>query len=108
MHVTALELTTIPITQFFDDVREGDAYLNNCPYTGATHHADITVCVPVFCDGEPMFWALSRSHHADIGAPIPSTYLPEAATIYEEGMHFPCVRIQEDYADKRTSSACAG
>ena len=100
VHVIALELTTMPITEFFDDIEEGDAYINNCPYTGATHHADITVCVPVFCDGEPLFWALSRSHHADIGAPIPSTYLPEAATIYEEGVHLPCVRVQENFTDK--------
>ena len=99
VHVTALELTTEPITRFFDDIKEGDAYLNNCPYTGGTHHADITVCVPVFYKGEPMFWALSRSHHADIGAPIPSTYLPEAATIYEEGMHFPCLRVQREFRD---------
>lgn len=101
VHVTALELTTRPISEFFDDIREGDAFLNNCPYTGGTHHADITVCVPVFCGGEPLFWALSRSHHADIGAPIPTTYLPNAKTIYEEGMHFPCVRVQEGYKDKR-------
>ena len=87
-------------SRFFDDIEEGDAYINNCPYTGATHHADITVCVPVFCDGEPLFWALSRSHHADIGAPIPSTYLPQAATIYEEGVHLPCVRVQENFKDK--------
>ena len=100
VHVIALELTTMPITEFFDDIKEGDAYINNCPYTGATHHADITVCVPVFCGGEPLFWALSRSHHADIGAPIPSTYLPEAATIYEEGVHLPCVRVQENFKDK--------
>ena len=100
VHVIALELTTMPITEFFDDIKEGDAYINNCPYTGATHHADITVCVPVFCDGEPLFWALSRSHHADIGAPIPSTYLPQAATIYEEGVHLPCVRVQENFKDK--------
>lgn len=101
VHVSALELTTMPLTEFFDDIKEGDAFINNCPYTGATHHADITICVPVFCDGEPMFWTLARAHHADIGAPIPSTYLPEAATIYEEGMHFPCVRIQENYRDKQ-------
>jgi N-methylhydantoinase B len=101
IHITALDLTTKPITQFFDDIEEGDAFLNNCPYTGGTHHADLTLCVPVFCDGEPMFWALSRSHHADVGAPIPSTYLPYARTIYEEGMHFPCVRIQRKHQDLR-------
>jgi N-methylhydantoinase B len=101
IHVTALELTSRPITEYFDDIAEGDAYMNNCPYTGCTHHADMTVSVPVFVDGEALFWAMVRSHHADVGAPIPTTYLPNAATIYEEGMHFPCVRIQERHEDKK-------
>ena len=100
IHVTALELTTKPITGFFDDVKDGDAYLNNSPFYGGTHHADLTLCVPVFCEGEPLFWTLARSHHADIGAPEPTTYLPYAKTIYEEGLHFPCVRIQENGVDK--------
>lgn len=99
IHITALDLTTRPITEFFDDIEEGDAFLNNCPYTGATHHADITLCVPVFCEGEPLFWVLSRSHHADVGAPIPTTYLPYARTVYEEGLHFPCVRVQRKHKD---------
>jgi N-methylhydantoinase B len=47
-----------------------------------------------------MFWTLARSHHADIGAPEPTTYLPYAGSIYEEGVHFPCVRIQENGEDK--------
>lgn len=100
IHVNALELTTRPITELFDDVKEGDAFLNNSPFYGVTHHADLTLCVPVFFEGVPLFWTLSRSHHADIGAPEPSTYLPFAATIYQEGVHFPCVRIQEKFEDK--------
>jgi len=99
IHITALDLTTRPITEFFDDIEEGDAFLNNCPYTGATHHADITLCVPVFYEGEPLFWVLSRSHHADVGAPIPTTYLPYARTVYEEGLHFPCLRVQRQHQD---------
>lgn len=100
IHIAALELATKPITGFFDDIRPGDAFMNNCPYTGNSHHADMTLCVPVFVNGEPLFWTLARAHHADIGAPVPSTYLPEARTIYEEGVHLPCVRIQENYRDK--------
>ena len=100
IHVSALELTTRPITELFDDVKEGDAFFNNSPYHGVTHHADMTLCVPVFADGEPLFWVLSRSHHADVGAPEPTTYLPYAATLYQEGVHFPCVRIQEGREDK--------
>ena len=99
IHITALELSTSHIAGFFDDVTEGDAFLNNCPYTGGTHHADIDVVTPVFCEGKPMFWALARCHHADMGAPSPTTYLPRAATIYEEGLHFPCVRFQRDGRD---------
>lgn len=101
IHISALDLTTRAVSEYFDDVKEGDAYLNNCSFTGGTHHADLTVVVPVFCDGEPLFWALARSHHADMGAPLPTTYLPHAATIYEEGINFPCIRIQEDGKDKQ-------
>lgn len=101
IHIAGLNLATEPITGFFDDIKRGDAYLNNCPFTGNTHHADMTLCVPVFVGDEPLFWTLSRAHHADIGAPIPSTYLPEAKDIYEEGIHLPCIRIQEDFTDRR-------
>ncbi|WP_283179290.1 hydantoinase B/oxoprolinase family protein [Gemmobacter sp. 24YEA27] len=101
IHISALDLTTRAITDLFDDVKEGDAFLNNCSYTGGTHHADLTVVIPVFYEGELLFWALARSHHADMGAPLPTTYLPEAATIYEEGLNFPCIRIQEDFTDKK-------
>ncbi|MFB2553770.1 hydantoinase B/oxoprolinase family protein [Ensifer soli] len=100
IHIAALELATKPITEFFDDIRPGDAFMNNCPYTGNSHHADMTLCVPVFVGDQPMFWTLARAHHADIGAPIPSTYLPEAKTIYEEGVHLPCVQIQQDFRDR--------
>ena len=100
IHVSALDLTTGPITELFDDVKEGDAFFNNSPYLGVTHHADMTLCVPVFADNEPLFWVLARSHHADVGAPEPTTYLPYAATLYQEGVHFPCVRIQENFCDK--------
>jgi N-methylhydantoinase B len=100
IHVSALDLTTRPITELFgDDIAEGDAFFNNSPYLGVTHHADMTLCMPVFIDGEPLFWTLSRSHHADVGAPEPSTYLPYAAEVYQEGVHFPCVRTHRNYQE---------
>ena len=105
IHVSALELTTRPITELFDDVKEGDAFFNNSPYHGVTHHADMTLCVPVFADGEPLFWVLSRSHHADVGAPEPTTYLPYAATLYQEGVHFPVCASRRGARTRRTSCA---
>ena len=101
VHAAAIDLTTRPLTELFDDIEEGDAFLNNCPYTGVTHHADLTLCVPVYFNGKPLFWTVSRAHHADVGAPIPSTYLPYAKTIYEEGLHFPGVRVERGYKELR-------
>lgn len=101
IHVTSMDVATRPITEFFDDVKQGDIFLNNSPFTGGTHHADLIMALPVFFDDEPMFWAVALSHHADTGAPEPSTYLPYAKTIFEEGMHWPCVRVAENYEEKK-------
>lgn len=99
IHVASMDLVTRPITELFDDIRPGDIFINNSPYHGSTHHADFTLCMPVFFDGEPLFWAMALSHHADTGAPVPTTYLPFARTVYEEGINFPCVRIMRDYKE---------
>lgn len=89
-----------PIKEFFDDVAPGDCFLNNSPYHGNTHHADYTFMVPVFYKGKHVFTALARGHQADIGNSMPSTYMPFAKDIYEEGaLNFPCVRVQRNYQD---------
>lgn len=100
IHVSSMDVATRPITEFFDDVKEGDIFINNSPFTGGTHHADLIMALPVFFEGEPLFWAVALSHHADTGAPEPSTYLPYAKSIFEEGMHWPCVRVAENYEEK--------
>ena len=50
IHTSALDLTTRPTAEFFNDIEKGDAFINNCPYTGTAHHADITICAPIFVD----------------------------------------------------------
>ena len=84
---------------FGSDIHPGDCFINTCSYYGNTHNGDFTIFSPVFFEGECLFYALSRAHQADIGAPIPSSYLAYAKTIYEEGLQLPCVRIQRDYKD---------
>ncbi|EXL02434.1 hypothetical protein BG36_15060 [Aquamicrobium defluvii] len=59
------------------------------------------MAMPVFFEGEPLFWVVALSHHADTGAPVPSTYLPFAKNIFEEGLHFPCVRVAQNYQEKK-------
>jgi len=100
VHVLTAGRAVKPILEFFEgDIRPGDVFLNNCPYTGNSHHADFTMALPVFWDDEIMFWVVNRTHQNDVGASMPTTYLPYAADIYSESLHFPCVRIQRDRED---------
>jgi len=99
VHLGTIHLSVQEALKYFDDLAPGDCILNNCPYTGNDHHADITMMVPVFYEDQLVFWSVNRAHQADIGAPIPTTYPYPATTIYEEGVHFPCVRVQRDYED---------
>src|SRR4030042_3278858 len=57
------------------------------------------MCSPVFYKGELRFFVISLAHQADTGAPLPTVFLPYAKTIFEEGLHFPCVRVQKNYED---------
>src|ERR1700692_4285871 len=47
IHVMSMDMATRPITRLFDDIKPGDVFLNNCPYTGGTHHADMILAMPV-------------------------------------------------------------
>ena len=100
VHLANLHLHPQYTLEHFDDISKGDLFLANSPYAGSTHAADFTLYAPVFYDGVPLFWSINRAHQADIGAPEPTTYLQEAETIYQEGPHFPGIRIQEEYEDK--------
>lgn len=99
IHLGSIQFVPQYTLEQFDDIAPGDCFLTNSPYAGNTHHADYTLHAPVFYDDEPRFWSISRAHQADVGAPPPSTYVADGATLYEEGPHFPAVRIQEDYED---------
>lgn len=97
-HIGAAGLQTEILEDLFgDDIHPGDAFINTCSYYGNTHNGDFTIFAPVFYKGERLFYTLTRAHQADIGAPIPSSYLAFSKTIYEEGLQLPCMRIQKDY-----------
>lgn len=81
-----------------NELREGDCYLHNDPYSGNTHAADHTYLVPVFVDGEHMFTAVAKAHQADVGNSVPTTYVANAKDQYAEGaLIFPAVLIQRNY-----------
>lgn len=86
--------------EYHADLAEGDAFLNNDPYLGNTHTADYTILAPVFVGGKHMFTVCAKAHQADCGNSEPSTYMPFARDVYQEGgLIFPCTRIQRGYQD---------
>ena len=100
IHVLGGGRQTASMAEFHSDLAEGDAYLHNDPYLGNTHTADHTILVPVFVDGRHLFTVAAKAHQADCGNSDPSTYMPFAKDVYQEGgLNFPCVRIQRDYQD---------
>ncbi|MGE3599648.1 MAG: hydantoinase B/oxoprolinase family protein [Dehalococcoidia bacterium] len=100
VHIFGSHLQTETMSKLHDDIAPGDAFLHNDPYSGNTHHADHTILVPVFIGGRHLFTSVAKAHQADIGNSQPSTYMPMAKDVYEEGaLIFPATRIQRNYTD---------
>ncbi len=70
------------------NLRSGDAFALNAPYSGGTHLPDITVVTPVFDEAGDavLFYVAARGHHADIGGVTPGSMPPQSRSIEEEGI----------------------
>jgi len=99
IHTMSIDLALKPVPELFDDIAPGDTFLNNCPYYGNVHHADYTFMTPVFAGDRILFWIMLRMHNVDVGAPEPTAYLPFAGEIYQEGLHWPVVRVARDHKE---------
>ena len=100
VHVIGMEFLAQAVTDLHDDISEGDAFLHNDPYLGNTHPADHVILVPIIWEGVHVFTAAAKAHQADCGNSQPTTYMPYARDVYEEGsLIFPAVRVQRDYKD---------
>lgn len=100
VHVGAIHLIPKAIVEKFGtNIREGDCFANNSGYHGNTHCGDLTLCSPVFYDGELVFFSIARAHLGDMGFPTPTTYAPLAKDCFEEGLTIPCIRNQQNFQD---------
>lgn len=78
-----------------EEVREGDVFLQNDPYDGGTHQADVTAVRPVFVQGRHLGWAANRGHWSDIGGMAPGGWSGEATDIVQEALLLPSVRLYD-------------
>jgi len=76
------------------EIYPGDAFVCNDAYlAGGTHLPDISIITPIFYDGEIKFFAACLGHHADVGGSVPGSISPSAASIFEEGIRIPPVKM---------------
>lgn len=77
-----------------NEMKSGDAFVCNDAYlAGGTHLPDISIITPVFFNGEITFFIACVGHHSDVGGAVPGSISPNSATIFEEGIRIPPVKI---------------
>ena len=91
MHLGSLIMIIHEILRRYplDQLRDGDVFVGNDPYTGgSTHLPDITVASPVFAEGTLIGFVANIAHHADGSG-------RETRSIWDEGLRIPPIRIAE-------------
>jgi N-methylhydantoinase B len=81
---------------FHGMIEEGDVLLTNDPYAvrGAiSHQNDWLTLKPIFRNGRLIAWAAMFGHMTDVGGKVPGSLPVDAASIYEEGVRIPPVKI---------------
>lgn len=79
-----------------ETMQEGDAYLMNDPYDGASHLPDVAVVMPIFVDGRVIALSAALTHHQDIGGMAPASVPTNATEIFQEGLRLPPLRLRRD------------
>ncbi len=67
-----------------------DVYILNDPFAGGTHLPDITLVTRT-----PIGFAVTRAHHADVGAREPGSLPADSRRLDEEGVVIPPTRLDE-------------
>ena len=78
------------------EIEEGDVILLNDPYSceGAiSHTSDQLVITPVYRKGRVIAWSAMFGHMTDIGGKVPGSLPTDAASIFEEGLRMPPVKL---------------
>lgn len=96
-HVLRLIIeSTIRLRRKDPGFRDGDMFICNDPYLGATHQPDVATVAPVFHDDALRAWVGSSGHWLDIGGPEPGGFTVTAQSVFDEGLRMPPTRIVDE------------
>jgi N-methylhydantoinase B len=80
------------------DPAPGAAWILNDPFAGGTHLPDITLVTRTRAG-----FAVTRAHHADVGAAEPGSLPADSRRLDEEGVVIPPTRLDDDFLDELVS-----
>ena len=76
-------------------LQEGDIIIANTPYAGGgTHLSDVSVVYPVFYKKELIAFTVNKAHWTELGGTFPGSVSTVATEIFQEGLHFPFIKIK--------------
>ena len=76
----------------------GEVWILNDPFAGGTHLPDVTMV-----SRTTLGYAVSRAHHADVGALEPGSMPAESRTLAEEGVVIPPTRLDDATLERLVS-----
>lgn len=76
-----------------EEIREGDVFLHNDPFHGASHLADVCIAIPIFWDGELIAWAADTAHLADLGS-ASAGLCTDAFDTFADGRNYKALKLE--------------
>ncbi len=80
-------------SKFKKAIFPGDVFLDNDPYSEASHLPDVYLAKPIFLKGELVAWAVSGGHMIDVGGRVAGSCACDSTEIYQEGLRIPLVKL---------------
>jgi N-methylhydantoinase B len=74
---------------------DGDIWLSNDCWVGATHQMDAVAACPVFWEGKLFCWIANTMHQYDLGGATPGGFATSATSVHEESLMFPPIKLVE-------------
>ena len=86
------------IEQYGGNINPGDVFVWNDPYAckgSVSHNNDWCVMMPIYFDDTIVGFSSIFGHMVDVGGKVPGSMPFDAATIWEEGLRIPPVKLYE-------------
>ena len=79
--------------KFGNAIYPGDVFLDNDPYSEASHLPDVYLAKPIFLGDDLVAWSVSGGHMIDVGGRVAGSCACDSTEIYQEGLRIPPVKL---------------